>query len=118
MTLGRPLHWLYPLAGIVLSIGTVSGLVVFRGLHEGAVLSFAWLVSELHSQAGTYLYLTVFTAALFVTLGMILGRKEELLFRSSITDPATQLSNRRYFEERLPKELASARHEGRALSLL
>ena len=113
-----PLHWIYPLGGVVLSIATAIGFLAFRCIHIGANLSRDWIAGEVHSQGATYVYFVASTMALLVTLGAILGRKEEQLLASSNTDPGTSLWNRRHLEERLPRELACASHCGTALALL
>lgn len=111
-------NWTYPLAGMLLSLGSTIGFLTFRCMHVGAPFSRAWLLTEINSQSETYLYLAISTMVLLVILGSVLGRKEEQLWVRSITDPGTCLSNRRHFEAHLPRELACASHCGTPLSLL
>jgi diguanylate cyclase (GGDEF)-like protein len=112
------LRWLYPLVGVVLSLALLVGLVAFRNFYCGDALSMSWICAELGSQSVTYGYLAVSTTVVFVVVGGVLGFREERLWASSTTDPATCLSNRRHFEDNVSRELACAAHSGTPLALL
>jgi diguanylate cyclase (GGDEF)-like protein len=112
------LGWFYPLAGVVLSLAMLAGLLAFRNFTCGAALSMSWICSELGSQSVIYGYLAVSTTILFVVVGGVLGNREDRLWASSTTDPATCLSNRRHFEDSVSRELACAAHSGSPLALL
>jgi diguanylate cyclase (GGDEF)-like protein len=99
-------------------LATVAGLFAFRIFHTSIPFSSHWIFSELKGQSVTYGYVTIWTMTLFVVLGRLLGQKQAELWVTSITDPGTQLSNRRHFELCLAKELACATHCERPLSLL
>jgi diguanylate cyclase (GGDEF)-like protein len=113
-----PLHRLYPLAGVALALATLVGLLAFRILRSELPWSKGWLIAELSSQGATYMYLAISTIVLFVMLGLVLGRKEERLWATALTDPGTGLPNRRHFEQRLSLEIGYACHCGTPLGLL
>jgi diguanylate cyclase (GGDEF)-like protein len=54
----------------------------------------------------------------FVFLGFVLGRKEDVLETLSTTDALTRLSNRRLFDERMRDEILRAKRYGTPLCLL
>ena len=66
----------------------------------------------------TYLYIFLVTAAVFLSVGYVLGRRVEKFRRLSDTDALTGLSNRRAFEERLRQEWLRAQRYHVPLSLL
>jgi diguanylate cyclase (GGDEF)-like protein len=115
---GASLGWLYPLGGIVLSLSMLGGLLALRNLCGGAAWSLSWICLELGSQSLIYGYLAVSTTVLFVVVGSVLGRREDRLWATSITDPATRLSNRRHFEAGVSREIAWAADGGSPLALL
>jgi diguanylate cyclase (GGDEF)-like protein len=58
------------------------------------------------------------TFLIFVFLGFLLGRKEDVLETLSTTDALTRLPNRRLFDERLREEIRRAKRYGTPLCLL
>ncbi len=58
------------------------------------------------------------TAQRILALEATLKKRTEEVERLSITDPLTQLYNRRYFNEQLPKLLHASRRHGRPVSLI
>jgi diguanylate cyclase (GGDEF)-like protein len=97
-----PSEILYPLAGLGLSLGAVTGLYAFGDpLKRGGITLFV-------------LALTM----LVTSLGRWLGRREDRLLYRSVTDPGTALFNRRRFEEQLPREIACAKRLNAPLALL
>jgi diguanylate cyclase (GGDEF)-like protein len=80
--------------------------------------SARWLLGQVASDAPAYAYLTLSTIAVFVLLGRLLGKKEDLLEATATTDALTGLANRRHFDARLGEELARAARHGGSLSLL
>jgi diguanylate cyclase (GGDEF)-like protein len=113
-----PLHWLYPLIGVAFSLVTVAALLGFRVFCGGAPWSILRILEELRSQASTYAFLAATMTASFALVGCVLGRMEERLWESSITDFATGLPNRRHFHQRLASELACVSHVPSELALL
>jgi diguanylate cyclase (GGDEF)-like protein len=65
-----------------------------------------------------YVYLVLSTTTVFVILGWLFGRKEDLLRETAATDSLTGLSNRRHFDARLAEELERAVRYRTPLSLL
>jgi diguanylate cyclase (GGDEF)-like protein len=55
---------------------------------------------------------------IFVFLGFLLGRKEDVLETLSTTDALTRLANRRLFDQRIGEEVRRARRYGAPLCLL
>lgn len=68
--------------------------------------------------APPWLPLQLALIAFVAWVGYWLGRREDLLFTSSVTDPLTGLFNRRYFELSMLRELARSERDGSALALL
>jgi diguanylate cyclase (GGDEF)-like protein len=96
----------------------LTGLVVLRNASSQEALSAAWLLNEFESYALIYGYVGVSTALVLGLVGALLGRSQDALELSSVTDSLTGLSNHRHFVRRLDEELARAARYGNALSLL
>jgi diguanylate cyclase (GGDEF)-like protein len=65
-----------------------------------------------------YGYLTIASMIMFVSLGRTLGRREDDLAKTSITDPLTRLHNRRHIYTRVREELARATRQHVPFALL
>jgi diguanylate cyclase (GGDEF)-like protein len=120
-TLGRtrwPLSFCYACKGVSLSFVLVAGFLALRCFQLGAPLSATRIAAEIDGHGPVYVYLTLSSLGLLTILGVILGRREEVLFRSALTDPGTCLPNRRCFEDRLAREIACVNHTGAGLALL
>ncbi len=115
---GWPKQFLFPSLGLVLAQGAPVGLLLTRCLIDGAWPYCAWLGQELLTDWAAYVYLTLSTSTVFVSLGLLLGAQQDELRKLAITDGLTHLHNRRYFSHRLAKELARARRYRAPLSLL
>ena len=113
-----PRSWSYPTLGVALAAALPLGYVALRGLLATEPASLHWLASELRSQIATYAYLACTTTAAFALLGLIVGRNEDRLEASSITDALTGLPNRRYMYARVSEEMARAARYGKPLALL
>jgi GGDEF domain-containing protein len=109
---------LFPLVGLLLAAGAPLGLLLVRLVASEARLSAAWVAADLTAQRLTYGYLVVATSLVFATLGWIVGRQEDRLRRSAITDPLTGLVNRRHWSERLAGEVDRARRYRTPLSVM
>ena len=110
-----PLHrsvW-YSLAGIVLSLGAPTGLLILRELYTPRPF-----VAELASERLTYIYVLVATAAVLAAVGFALGRQADRLAALSATDPLTGLANRRALKRYLTDEFRRAFRYRNPLSLL
>lgn len=66
------------------------------------------LPRPLHTHFWSTTFLLVAPVLLFGLFGFLVGRHEDQLFFLSLTDPLTELYNKRYFRERLLKEHANA----------
>ncbi len=108
----------YPLAGALLAAGAPCGFLVLRAVLDGSFPTPRWVLNELSGQPWTYGYLAVSTTIVFVILGRILGKKDDLLQATSTTDSLTGLANRRHFDARLREEIARSERHGSPLSLL
>jgi diguanylate cyclase (GGDEF)-like protein len=104
---------LYALAGGVLSLGEVIGLLVVRELSGAPAL-----VTELLQERITYLYVLVTTAIVLACLGYALGRQTDRLAALSETDALTELPNRRALRRRLTLEIRRASRYHSPVSLL
>jgi diguanylate cyclase (GGDEF)-like protein len=119
MNLIRPPHRVvYPGVGALLSLGAPGGLVILRGALAGVWPGPAWASREVSAHPEIYLYVGLSTMLIFLVLGFILGRKEDLLEALSTTDALTGLCNRRLFDSRLRDELERAARYGTPLTLL
>jgi len=119
MKLGRPTHRVvYPCVGALMSLGAPGGLVILRGALASVWPGPGWASREVSAHPEIYFYVGLSTMLVFVILGFILGRKEDLLETLSTTDPLTGLSNRRLFDSRLRDELDRAARYGTPLTLL
>lgn len=85
---------------------------IVAGLEAGAD---DYLVKPVHPSE---LAARLKTAQRILALEATLKKRTEEVERLSITDPLTQLYNRRYFNEHLPKLLHASRRHGRPLSLI
>jgi diguanylate cyclase (GGDEF)-like protein len=99
---------------LLTATAAVLGLLLVRSRSSsGATLAFEALSNRL-----TYVYLFAVTAAVFLGLGYVLGRRIDRLSRLATTDPLTGLANRRAFQSRLRDEWKVAVRERSSLSLL
>jgi diguanylate cyclase (GGDEF)-like protein len=108
----------YPLLGIALSMGAPAGYAALRSVLAAQLPTPDWLEGEIAAQPATYAYIALATAFSFVVLGWILGRKEDLLERSSATDSLTGLPNRRQLHARIVDEMLRAQRYETPLALL
>ena len=108
----------YALAGLALAWGAPAGLLLMRVALGEVEPSVAGIEAEVVAGHAVYAYQLLSTSAVFGVLGVILGRKEDLLLRQSLTDHLTGLWNRRFFHVRLADELSRAQRYGTPLSLL
>src|SRR5262249_9442822 len=92
-----PLRWLYPAVGAAVAAG-------------GAIL-----LSQLHAEP---VLVTIGATVLFVTLGWLVGTKEDTLRETASTDPLTGVANRRSFDQRLARNVAEALRSGQPFTLL
>ena len=109
---------LYPMLGILLSLGAPLGLLFLSALQARAVPGPSWLAAQLHAEPLVYTYLMLFTLVVFPALGLVLGRYEDTLRSQSTTDPLTGLSNRRLLQIETDRELARASRYAVPVSLL
>jgi diguanylate cyclase (GGDEF)-like protein len=99
---------------LLTAAAAVLGLLLLRAAFSFVPsLTFEFLTNRL-----TYLYVFTATAAVFLALGYVLGRRIDELRRLSTTDPLTGLANQRAFQTRLRDEWQRARRYTSPLSLL
>jgi diguanylate cyclase (GGDEF)-like protein len=104
--------------GAVLAAGAPLGLLVLRALQSDRSLDLAWVSSQVQSDPGLYLYLSIATSCVMVVCGYAIGLYEDRLRLRSLTDPLTELANRRHFVQVLATELARSRRYGAPLTVL
>ena len=109
---------IYPLTGMALALLTVAGMLALRALSERARPTLGWLRAEVAVNREVYGYLLCSTALLAASLGRWLGRREDRLVATALTDAGTRLSNRHRFDQRLATELRCARRCGRPIALM
>ena len=95
-----PLRLSYPAAGFVLALGAPVGYFIIRSLTAGLIPSPMWIEVELRERLDAYVYLACATAAVFMWLGRCLGVEKDRLRADSLTDPLTNLPNRRLLQDR------------------
>lgn len=125
-----PRRLLYPWVGLVLAQGAPFGLLLTRAYedqHSASILDACalllpsrsgWLAEELGNDRLAYLYLILFSSALLMVLGFLLGLQEDRLRLLATTDALTGLMNRRQFGIYLRQELERAKRYGKPLSLM
>lgn len=113
----RPRSVVYPLLGSLLALGAPGGLIVLRAVLARDI-SVHEIMLDIGRDVTTYVYLTLSTGLVFITLGVILGRIADKLIAVADTDPLTELSNRRHFHDRVGIELKRAERYGWPLALL
>jgi len=118
-------------AGLSNRLTRYLSLPVLRALY-GFVLSFGaplgwiivqWLVgrdpfnSEYFDHL-LYLYMLFATAAVFVFLGFMIGKREQMITGLALSDSLTALYNKRYYKSRLEQEFVRSQRSGAALSVI
>jgi diguanylate cyclase len=101
------------LAGIALSLGAPTGLLILREIYSPRPLA-----TELLSDRLTYIYLLVATALVLAFVGFIVGRQADRLAALSLTDALTGLPNRRALAEHIRNELVRSMRYRWPMSLL
>jgi diguanylate cyclase (GGDEF)-like protein len=104
---------LYAIAGAILSVGELIGLLVVREMQH-----IQPIVEELLQQRATYVYVLLTTAVIQGCLGYFLGRQTDRLAELSETDALTGLLNRRALRRRLTDEIRRASRYATPMSLL
>jgi diguanylate cyclase (GGDEF)-like protein len=107
----------YPLRGAALALGAPLGLMAVQAACAWSVPSWAWIKEELSSQTVVYGYLLVSTPLIFAALGRILGKKEDSLEASALTDALSEMPNRRSFDARFEEECSRSQRYEQPLSL-
>jgi diguanylate cyclase (GGDEF)-like protein len=108
----------YPVAGALLAVATLAGLLTLEisvGTHAPSLAS---VVREIQAQPLVYGYLLLATLVVMAPLGWILGRKEDLLEQMTVTDPLTGLANRRRLRPCFAAEISRAARYGTPVALL
>jgi|RhiMethySRZTD1v2_1073278.scaffolds.fasta_scaffold05117_14 GGDEF domain-containing protein len=103
----------YAIAGTLLSVGELAGLLVVREMQD-----IQPIANELLQQRAMYLYVLVTTALIQGCLGYLLGRRTDRLAELSDTDPLTGLANRRALQRRLTDEIRRGSRYATPVSLL
>ena len=104
---------LYAIAGAVLALGELIGLLVVREIHD-----IRPIAAELLREQATYIYFLLTTATVQACLGYLLGRQTDRLAELSETDALTGLPNRRALRRRVTDEIRRASRYGLPVSLL
>lgn len=113
-----PRRLAYPIAGVLVSLGLIDGLLTLQGFAARREPTAAWIRGQIAHQPLIYAYLLVATLAVMVVLGWLLGRKEDMLEALSVTDPLTGLANRRRLRSEFDEELNRTARYGTPLALL
>ena len=96
----------YGFIGGLLSLGAPLGLLTLRtARHQSWPVSLDRLTAEISNDLGTYSYIGISTALVFMTCGLILGRRADRLAERSETDDLTGLYNARGLSRRLHEEM-------------
>jgi diguanylate cyclase (GGDEF)-like protein len=114
----RPRRRVYPVMGVLLSLGAPLGLLLLRDVLLRGWPGVAWVSAEVASHFEIYAYVSLSTLIVFAFLGYLLGQKEDRLDAESTTDALTGLPNRRRFDASLDDELGRANRYGGPLALL
>lgn len=116
-TLGAQ-RWKLCVAGVLIA-GTISlGLAMVRGLWGSDLPTWEGLVADVVEESVTYIYVAGSTLMVALVLGWLIGGRAEHLERMSLTDPLTQLANRRGLMAVLNDELQRATRYHTPLTLM
>ncbi len=113
-----PKATLFAYVGALLALGSPIGLLVVRSIAATTWPSLAFVGAQIKSDPLLYGYLTIVTMIVLVFLGRELGSREDKLSQTSITDPLTNLHNRRHLYNRLEQELARIKRYDSPFTLL
>jgi diguanylate cyclase (GGDEF)-like protein len=113
-----PRQSVYPIVGIVLALGMSAGLLVLQSSVTRTAPTAGWILRELQAHPLMYAYLLLATMLMMVLLGWMVGRKEDLLERMTVTDPLTGLANRRRLRAQFNEEINRGARYGTPLALL
>jgi len=111
-------RWRFTGVGAGLSLAILLGLALTRGLMHGGVPSWELLRADVAAELGTYAYVGLSTLLAGVGLGWYIGGRAMQLELMSLTDPLTQLANRRGFGVVLQDELQRAARYHTPLALM
>lgn len=103
-----PQRWKFCLVGALLAAGVSAGLLLIRGLSDTEPFNLGWIFADLNSEGITYAYVTCSTFLAGLIFGWLIGSKTDRLQLMSLTDPLTQLANRRGFLAVFKDELQRA----------
>ncbi|MFA5140596.1 MAG: GGDEF domain-containing protein [Elusimicrobiota bacterium] len=127
-----PHQVLFPAIGLLLAFFSPLSAFLLRLWQADPVLVSLWIRSELTYNSLFYVYTTISTALIFMTLGAVLGiksesqrvhnktlrsRMAELQIRS-VTDGLTGAYSHAYLQEMLSIEIDRSRRTGRPLSVV
>jgi diguanylate cyclase (GGDEF)-like protein len=113
-----PARWIFPAVGAGLAACAPLGLLAVRCAQAGARRTRGGVAGGVAGGATPYLYIAAYATATFVCLGWWIGRVEDRLRATSITDPLTGLPNRRHLDARLASEITRSQRYGAPLALL
>jgi diguanylate cyclase (GGDEF)-like protein len=113
-------RWVYPVLGALLGTAALFGFVLLRAdVSQVAGMSVVGSIrAELLAQPGAYAYLGLWTALTLVGFGFTLGRREDVLWHATRTDPSTGLANRRLLQTELANALRAHAMNQAPVSLL
>lgn len=104
--------------GGLLALGMPLGLLLLRCLVAWRAPTPSFLLSLIRADGIGFVYTTFLPLLVMMGLGYLLGRHDDAVAATSITDPLTQLYNRRHIDARLLEEFLRARRHNTPLALV
>lgn len=108
----------YPLVGVLMALAAPVGWLVLSALAAGVAPSWSFGVERVEADPMVFGYLLGSALLVFLPLGWLLGKKEDELRTSSVTDALTGLANRRLLTERTLLELKRASRENKPFTIM
>ncbi len=108
----------WPLGGALLAMCAPLGLLLLRCAAAWRAPTPSFLVELIARDPLGFVYTTFTPLVVLIWLGYTLGRRDDVLAETSITDPLTQLYNRRHIDARLTEEFLRASRHGTPLALI
>jgi diguanylate cyclase (GGDEF)-like protein len=111
-------RYTYPVAALLLLALLTTGQLALRSFLSGGAPSWSFVADDLRANLASYIYVALVGGVALAALGFALGKREDTLETTMLTDPLTEVANRRLLDVALGSELARALRYRTPLALL